>query len=150
MSLFSDLMTGGLGSVVKEVGGVVSELVTTDKERLDAANEMEALGIKREEIYLQDTQSARHMQEEALKQDDLFSKRFIYWFSAGWSVFAALFMAAVTFLDIPEKNAHTVDVILGFLLGTAIAGIFNFFLGTTHRSQKKDDTINALTGAAQK
>ena len=42
------------------------------------------------------------------------------------------------------------DTILGFLIGTAIAGIFNFFLGTTFRSQKKDETISTLARENQK
>lgn len=144
MSLWSDLLTGGAGSIIKDVGEVVGEFVTTDKERMAAAQEMESLGIRREEAYLKDTQDARHMQVAALQQDDLFSKRFIYWFAVGWSVFAMGFMLIVTLCNIPEQNLRMVDTILGFLLGTAIAGIFNFFLGTTFRSQKKDDTISTL------
>lgn len=144
MSLWSDILTGGVGGVIKDVGGVVSDLVTTDKERLAAENEMEELGVRREEAYLGDRQDARRMQGAALRQDDLFSKRFVYFFATAWSIFAMAFMLVVTLCDIPEQNHRMVDTILGFLLGTAIAGIFNFFLGTTYRSQKKDDTISTL------
>lgn len=144
MSLWSDILTGGVGSLVESVGKVAGDLITTDKERLAAETEMEALGLRREEAYLKDTQDARHMQVAALQQDDLFSKRFVYWFAIGWSLFAMGFMSVVTLCVIPEQNLRMVDTILGFLLGTAIAGIFNFFLGTTYRSQKKDDTISNL------
>lgn len=150
MSLFSDLLTGGVGEVVKTVGDVAGKFITTDKERMAAQAEMESLGIRREEAYLIDTQNARHMQVAALQQDDLFAKRFIYLFAALWSAFAMIFMLIVTLCDIPEKNVRMVDTILGFLLGTAIAGIFNFFLGTTYRSQKKDDTISILSRDQQK
>lgn len=145
MSFWTNLLTGGAGSIIKDAGEVIGEFVTTDKERLAAANEMEELGIRREEAYLKDTQDARHMQVAALQQDDLLAKRFIYVFAALWSAFAMIFMLIVTLHDIPEKNVRMVDTILGFLLGTAIAGIFNFFLGTTYRSQKKDDTISILS-----
>lgn len=145
MSFWTNLLTGGAGSIIKDAGEVIGEFVTTDKERLAAANEMEELGIRREEAYLKDTQDARHMQVAALHQDDLFAKRFVYVFAALWSAFAMVFMLIVTLHDIPEKNVRMVDTILGFLLGTAIAGIFNFFLGTTYRSQKKDDTISILS-----
>lgn len=144
MSLWSDILTGSVGSIIKDVGGVVSDLVTTDKERLAAEIEMEELGVRREEAYLGDRQNARNMQVAALQQDDIFSKRFVYLFAAAWSIFAMAFMLVVTLCDIPEQNYRMVDTILGFLLGTAIAGIFNFFLGTTYRSQKKDDTISTL------
>lgn len=147
MSFWTSLLTGGVGEVVKTVGDVAGQFITTDKERLAAEAEFESLGIRREEAYLNDTQDARHMQVAALQQDDLFSKRFIYVFAALWSLFAMAFMLTVTLREIPEKNAHAVDLILGFLLGTAIASIFNFFLGTTYRSQKKDDTISNLTKA---
>ena len=112
--------------------------------------EMERLGIQREEIYLKDTQSARQMQVAALQQDDLFAKRFIYGFAIFWSLFAMVFFVFVTFGEVPEKNLRMADTILGFLIGTAIAGIFNFFLGTTYRSQKKDETISTLARENQK
>lgn len=147
MSLLSDVFTGGASSLIRTAADVVGEFVTTDKERLSAQIEIEAMGLKQEEAYLADTQNARHMQEVALQQEDLFSKRFIYFFSGTWSLFAMGFFIAVTFAEIPEKNIRIVDTILGFLLGTAIAAIFNFFLGTTHSSRKKDDTIQSLAGA---
>lgn len=145
MSLISDLLTGGAGSIVETVVKGVGELVTTDKERLAAEHAMAELGVRREEAYLGDTQDARHLQVAALQQDDRFAKRFIYWFAIAWSAFAMGFMLLATLANIPDKNLRLVDTILGFLLGTAIAGIFNFFLGTTYRSQKKDDTISALS-----
>ena len=150
MSLLSDLATGGVGTLIETVVTGASELVTTDKERLAAEAEMERLGIEREKAYLADTDSARKMQIAALQQDDLFAKRFIYGFAVFWSLFAMVFFCFVTFGEIPEKNLRMADTILGFLIGTAIAGIFNFFLGTTYRNQKKDDTIQALARENQK
>ena len=146
MSLLSDLATGGVGTLIETVVKGASELVTTDKERLAAEAEMERLGIEREKAYLADTDSARKMQMEALKQDDLFAKRFVYWFSIAWSLFAMVFLLCVTFLDIPKDNANTVSVVLGFLLGTAISSIFSYFLGTSMSSKNKDLTINKLIG----
>lgn len=150
MSLISDLMTGGVGSLVETVVKGADALFTSDKERMAADAEMERLGIQREEAYLKDTQSARQMQVAALQQDDLFSKRFIYGFAIFWSLFAMVFFVFVTFGEVPEKNLRMADTILGFLIGTAIAGIFNFFLGTTYRSQKKDETISTLARENQK
>ena len=150
MSLITGLMTGGVGSLVETVVKGAGELITTDKERMAAAAEMDRLGIQREEIYLKDTQSARQMQVAALQQDDLFAKRFIYGFAIFWSLFAMVFFVFVTFGEVPEKNLRMADTILGFLIGTAIAGIFNFFLGTTYRSQKKDETISTLARENQK
>ena len=101
--------------------------------------------VEIEKAYLADASDARKMQIAALQQDDLFSKRFIYFFSATWSLFAMIYIVIVTMGNIPEKNVQIVYTVLGFLLGTAIASIFNFFLGTTVRNSKKDDTMNALS-----
>lgn len=101
---------------------------------------------KQAERALQDLQSARQMQIEALKQDDLFSKRFVYIFITGWSVFSMIFLLCVSFLQIPKDNINTVNTVLGFILGTAIASMFSFLMGTTNRSKQKDDTIHQLSG----
>lgn len=146
MSLITDLLTGGAGSLVESVVKGVGDLVTTDKERMAAEAEMERLGLEREKTYLADVDSARKMQIAALQQEDLFAKRFIYWFSIAWSLFAMGFLTIVTLCEIPEKNVRIVDTVLGFLLGTAIASIFNFFLGTSQSSKSKDHTIANLAG----
>ena len=145
MSIIDDFMTGGVGSIVKGVTDLASDLITTDKERLAAENERDQISLDREKAHLADTDSARKMQIAALGQEDVFSKRFVYYFSMAWSVFAMAFMAVVTLCEIPDKNANSVNIILGFLLGTAVASIFSFFLGTTQQSKTKDATISALS-----
>ena len=85
-----------------------------------------------------DTANARAMQVAALEQDDLFSKRFIYIFATFWSLFAAGYIAFITFGHIPEDNQRFADTILGFLLGTVVATILQFFFGSSMGSKKKD------------
>jgi hypothetical protein len=94
--------------------------------------------------FIADTDSARKMQIAALGQEDVFSKRFVYYFAIGWSAFSMLFFCGATFGTV--TNQRIADTILGFLLGTAIASIFQFFYGSTQRSQKKDETISKLAG----
>lgn len=91
-----------------------------------------------------DTASARHMQEVALQQDDPFAKRFVYWFSICWSVFAACYIVGITFVKIPAENQRYADTILGFLLGTVIATMFQFFLGSSIGSKAKDTLAEML------
>ena len=100
--------------------------------------------MRSDEMYLQDTQDARDLQKEALKQSDVFSKRFLYFFSIGWSVLVALYIGFITFATIPADNIRFADTILGFLLGTILATMFNFFYGTSKSSQNKDDVIKGV------
>ena len=85
-----------------------------------------------------DTANARNMQIEALRQNDTFSKRFIYIFATFWSIFAAGYIAFITFGTIPVDNQRFADTILGFLLGTVVATILQFFFGSSMGSKKKD------------
>lgn len=85
-----------------------------------------------------DIANARNMQVEALRQDDLFSKRFIYIFAIFWSLFAAGYIGFITFGTIPPDNQRFADTILGFLLGTVVATILQFFFGSSMGSKEKD------------
>lgn len=100
--------------------------------------------LRSDAMYLQDTQSARNMQVEALKQSDVFSKRFLYFFSIGWSLATAVYIACITFAPIPPGNVRFADTILGFLLGTILATMFNFFYGTSKSSSNKDEVIKGI------
>lgn len=85
-----------------------------------------------------DIANARNMQVEALRQEDLFSKRFIYYFAIFWSIFAAGYIGFITFGTIPTDNQRFADTILGFLLGTVVATILQFFFGSSMGSKEKD------------
>lgn len=144
MNPLTDIVVGAVGKVIESAGNAADQLFTSDDERNKAEIELRRIEGDIEKAYLADVDSARRMQMEALKQDDLFAKRFVYWFSIVWSLFAMGFLIAATFADIPEKNIRTVDTVLGFLLGTAISSIFSYFLGTSYTSRRKDDTISTL------
>jgi hypothetical protein len=98
-----------------------------------------------EQMRLADVKDARDLQRAALAQDDTFSKRFLYYFSSGWSLFIALYLTLVTFLDIPQSNLRLVDTVVGVLIGTILGAIFQFFYGSSERSRHKDATITELT-----
>ncbi len=146
MNPLTDIAVGAIGKVIESVGNAADSLFTSDDERNKAEIEMRRIDADLDKAYLADTDSARKMQVAALQQDDLFSKRFVYYFSIVWSLFSMAFMLVVTLADIPNDNVNTVNVMLGFLLGTAISSIFSFFLGTTKSSQTKDATIQTLAG----
>ena len=92
-----------------------------------------------------DKASARKMQVEALKQEGWLAKNFVYMLASFWTVATIIYIGFITFGSIPEANVRFADTILGFLLGTVIATIINFFMGTSFSSRIKDESINRLT-----
>ncbi len=98
-----------------------------------------------EKAYIGDRQDARKMQVAALEQDDTFSKRFVYYFAAAWSVFSMVYFIAVTFWPPPSDGIRIADTILGVLIASVIGVMFAYFYGTNKTSKAKDDTINNLT-----
>jgi hypothetical protein len=92
--------------------------------------------LEETKAFLQDRQNARAMQVVTVQQGDLFAKRFIYYLAMFWSGFAALYIVSITFVDFPVANRRFADTILGFVLGTVIAAILNFFYGTSQGSVK--------------
>ena len=138
--------TGNFSGAVEDVQEMLSKESTEEAARLsnelaknksDFENELKLLGM-----ILKDKESARDMQKVALQQGDKFAKQFIYWFAIGWSSVAAAFIFIVLFAEIPESNAHYVDTLMGFLIGTIISTIVAFFYGSSKGSMEKQEIIN--------
>jgi hypothetical protein len=147
--LLATLASNGLGMVADAVTKKGKEFVeeklgidlTQDPSPDTVANwKLAAQQHERELLQMAygDTANARNMQVEALRQDDLFAKRFIYVFATFWSIFAASYIGFITFGTIPEDNQRFADTILGFLLGTVVATILQFFFGSSMGSKEKD------------
>jgi hypothetical protein len=147
--LLATLASNGLGMVADAVTKKGKEFVeeklgidlTQDPSPETVANwKLAAQQHERELLQMAygDTANARNMQVEALRQDDLFAKRFIYVFATFWSIFAASYIGFITFGTIPEDNQRFADTILGFLLGTVVATILQFFFGSSMGSKEKD------------
>jgi hypothetical protein len=116
----------------------VTEAIRADPQ---AADKLRALELEHAKLDLANVSNARHMQEVALQQDDSFAKHFIYYFATFWSCCAALYIGFITFGVIPEDNVRFADTILGFILGTVIASIMNFFFGSSKSSRDKTDLM---------
>lgn len=91
------------------------------------------------EIDLKNMQGARDMQLKAMESDDPLVRRFVYYFISFWSVLAATYIGFITFGEIPADNIRFADTILGFVLGTMVASMFQFLLGSSIGSRKKDE-----------
>ena len=90
------------------------------------------------EMDLKNMEGARNMQLAAMQSEDPLVRRFVYFFIAFWSVLSAAYIGCITFVDIPDENVRFADTILGFVLGTMVAGMFQFLLGSSLGSRSKD------------
>jgi len=124
-----------VGNVLPDQGalGIIKNLIDKD-DKLTPEQKVEALELLK--IDLENTKDARDMQKIALQQDDLFSKRFIYYLAIFWSVTSSAYFFLATFTKV--INEEMADIILGFLLGTVAGSIINFFYGSSAGSKEKD------------
>ena len=99
---------------------------------------LEQVDMQKMELQLQEMQSARNMQLEAMKSSDPLVRRFVYFFIAFWSIWSAAMLPFMVFGDIPADNVRFADTILGFLLATMIGSMFGFLLGSSLGSKEKD------------
>lgn len=74
------------------------------------------------------------MSNTRLKLNDKFLRTLAFL----WSAFAIFYITAISFFSIPEANIRFVDTIIGFLLGTIISAIIQFFYGSSLGSKEKD------------
>ena len=84
----------------------------------------------------QPTQTAQESPQEYLK--------FVNILTIVWTVFSMLYLSAVTFFVVPDGNNRNVDLILGFLIGTAISSLLNFHFGSSRSSVNKDKQLEQL------
>jgi hypothetical protein len=106
-------------------------------------NKLKAEAMKHEEFMAEldekSRQRATDMQMQAMKSDDPLVRRFIYFFIAFWSIFAAVFIPALIWVPIGEDNMRFADTVLGYVMGTMVTSMFAFLLGSSQGSRMKDD-----------
>jgi len=116
----------------------VTKAISTDPE---AARKLAELDLEKLKADYANTADARAMQVAALNQSDVFSKRFTMYLTAFWSIAAAIYIGFITFSVIPDKNVRFADTILGFILGTVIATMLNFWFGSSIGSKEKAEAL---------
>lgn len=163
MSKFKDILKkagqgiGGLFSgVIGEVPSMISDIVESQQNKrklemeiklmlqkleFEQKNLILELETELEKAYLEDVQSARQMQVEALRQNDLFSKRFIYYFAIAIFTVCSLVIFMLFYVDIPKENKTIIDMALGALVATGFVQVINFFFGSSKSSKDKTDLL---------
>ena len=114
-------------------------------DRAELNKQIHAYEIEELKIRLDDVNSAREMQIQAMQQSDKFTKRFVYWLAAGSLVLGFAYVFFITFHEIPTENIRFADTILGVVIATIITTIYNFFFGSSDGSKKKDDINKMLS-----
>lgn len=66
------------------------------------------------------------------------------WLAGAWTVYAMVYILLITYIPIPPDSIRFADTILGFLLGTIVATIINYFLGSSHDKDKKNEHFEDL------
>ena len=128
-----DYVEGKLGVKLKPEEEMTPEDVKGLRER---AMQHEEFMVEQE---VKDRANARDMAKAAMASSDPFVRRFTYYFITVWSIFAMSYIPLITFGDIPQENVRFADTILGFMLGTVMASMFSFLLGSSFGSRVKDE-----------
>lgn len=145
LNTIGQVATGNWIGAVDSITDMIQGSTELTSEKKELALQYLAQDLEAMKLEVEDRKDARAMQSVALGQDDIFSKRFVYYFITFWSLFSATFILATTFGTIPESNIRLVDTTQGFILGTAISSMFAYLLGSTLSSKGKDSTIARLT-----
>ena len=120
------LFGGGNGGVI---GKVLDKFVPDKDKKAQIELELKMLIHKESELYFKDLESARNMQSEALRQDDKFSKRFVYYLSS--AVFLNMILAGLLaiFIEYPDTNRDMATMYFTVSFTFGAQQVFKFFFG---------------------
>jgi len=63
-----------------------------------------------------------------------------------WSLYGAGYLTSITFHDIPKDNIRFADTVLGFMLGTLLATIVNWYFGSSKDKEKTNEDSKSTVG----
>ena len=62
--------------------------------------------------------------------------------AVGMLIYSCVFLCMIVWVPIPEPQNRYVDYILGFLTGTVVTTVINYFYGTSSKTEKHDAMIS--------
>ena len=129
----------GLGDIAGAIGIISSDPNNAGISQVEAEQ-----FFRLAEMEMQDLANARAMQQAALQQDDIFSKRFVYYLTIGVVAFVFIMVTMLFFVEIPTENKTIIDMVVGIVIG-GYTSVMAFFFGSSRGSKEKQTAIDRLS-----
>lgn len=91
------------------------------------------------ELDEKSTQRATDMQLLAMQSPDPLIRRHVYYYAWFITIVSFVYFFAVSFMPVENKNRDFINIILGFLIGTAVNSLIRFFYGSSNKAQEEVD-----------
>lgn len=91
------------------------------------------------ELDEKSTQRATDMQLLAMQSPDPLVRRHVYYYAWFITIVSFIYFFAVSFMPVENKNRDFINIILGFLIGTAVNSLIRFFYGSSNKAQEDVD-----------
>lgn len=80
---------------------------------------------------------------EVMKAADIMKLIFMMFYATGVTIASFYYFFAITFNTVPEDNIQNSNLILGFLIGSAISTFLGYYFGMSQstRTTKSDDKL---------
>lgn len=91
------------------------------------------------ELDEKSTQRATDMHLIAMQSPDPLVRRHVYYYAWFITIVSFIYFFAVSFMPVENKNRDFINIILGFLIGTAVNSLIRFFYGSSNKSQEDVD-----------
>lgn len=116
---------------------------------LAAYVELDANEVERARIVGSDRANARTMQIAVMGKGDQMTQKFIYFYAVLLTLFTFGFVSWASFGHDYAANPESrdmVNIVFGFLMGTALSAVIQFFFGSSLGSKNKGDQLSLLKG----
>lgn len=153
IDLIGDTVPGG--ALLKSIFNtqVVNNPAISPEEKTMASLQFETAlreyELTEREMILQDVANARAMQMAAMGQDDVFTKRFIYYLAAFIMISLMILLLMLFFVEIPEGNSEIVYMAIGIFMGI-VSTVAAFFFGSSQGSKDKETSLMAAVKARKR
>ena len=101
-------------------------------------NKLKAEAMKHEEFMAELDEKSTQRATDMYMNDDS-TKRFAQHYAWFLTVVSFLYFFMVSFMPVENRNRDFINIILGFLIGTAVNSLIRFFYGSSNKSQEAVD-----------